>query len=169
MNNFKKIIIKVILTSVLMLCILSCTVSAAVPYESYVYGDTDEIIYSSYAATPGDTFDGAYLGTTALNNPQDLFCDTNGYLYVADTGNNRIIKLDKNYKVNKTYDGFDLDGEYNYFKEPSGVYVDKDGSLFIADTGNKRIVKIDEVCSLDKEALEDIKEKYFNQNDFQNE
>lgn len=143
MNNFKKIIVKIILTSVLMLCILSCTVSATVPFESYVYGDTGEIIYSSYAATPGDTFDGAYLGTTALNNPQDLFCDTDGFLYVADTGNNRIIKLDKNYKVTKIYEGFEVDGNYDYFKEPSGVYVDEDSNLYIADTGNKRIVKID--------------------------
>ena len=143
MNNFKKIIVKIILTSVLMLCILSCTVSAAIPFESYIYGDTDEIIYSSYAATPGDTFDGAYLGTTALNNPQDMFCDTKGFLYVVDTGNNRIIKLDKNYKVSKIYDGFKVKGKFDNFKEPSGIYVDEKGDIYIADTGNKRIVKLD--------------------------
>ena len=28
--------------------------------------------------------------------PEDLAFDTNGDLYITDTGNNRIVKLDKN-------------------------------------------------------------------------
>lgn len=41
--------------------------------------------------------------------------------------------------------------------------------LFREESQSNKIVRIDEVLSLEKEALEDIKDKYFNQKDFENE
>lgn len=41
--------------------------------------------------------------------------------------------------------------------------------LFREESQSNKIIKIDEVLSLEKEALEDIKNKYFNQKDFENE
>jgi DNA-binding beta-propeller fold protein YncE len=79
------------------------------------------------------------VGKKPLNKASDLFIDSNGLLYVADTGNNRIVKLDPNGRVLGTF------GEEQglKFNKPEGIYVDDTGDMFIADTGNSKIVHLD--------------------------
>ena len=81
-----------------------------------------------------------YLGqeTGFLNAPTDIFIDNNDFLYIADTGNNRIIKLNENGDVISVFTGPDE----LPFNGPQGVYVDKDGSIFVADSNNNRIVQL---------------------------
>ncbi len=71
----------------------------------------------------------------ALNNPKDLFIDAEDNLYIADTGNNRIVKLDASWAVAGAYTG-DSD---KAFMEPTGIYVREDGQIYVADYGNSRI------------------------------
>lgn len=73
----------------------------------------------------------------AFSEPNDLYIGDDDCIYVADTGNNRIVKLDKNGKLLNTFDdGGKLNG-------PKGIYVDKDGDMYISDTMNERIVHLD--------------------------
>ncbi len=75
-----------------------------------------------------------------LNHAEDLFVDDKDQLYVADTGNNRILKLSPEGRVVAQYtEGFGVS-----FKNPKGVYVHMDGSIWVADSGNYRIVRLDE-------------------------
>jgi DNA-binding beta-propeller fold protein YncE len=75
-----------------------------------------------------------------LKNAEDIFIDQNDYIYVADTGNNRVIKLDREGQVQLVItEACDLE-----LKEPKGVYVHSDNTIWIADTGNRRIVVLDE-------------------------
>lgn len=75
-----------------------------------------------------------------LNHPEDIFIDENGIIYLADTGNNRVLKLTRQGEVLGEYtQGFDKG-----FNKPKGVYVHRDGSIWIADTGNFRVVCLDE-------------------------
>lgn len=75
-----------------------------------------------------------------LKNAEDIFIDENDNLYVADTGNNRVIKLTRDGKVELVItEACDLE-----LKEPKGVYVHDDNTIWIADTGNRRIVVVDE-------------------------
>ena len=72
-----------------------------------------------------------------LNNPQDLFITREGALYVCDTGNNRVVRLEGG-KIAAEYTGAgDLD-----FQDPSGIFLDDYGHLYIADTGNARVVHL---------------------------
>ena len=73
-------------------------------------------------------------GGGALTNPQDIFIDAQDNIYVADTGNNRIVVLDSQGRYLRSYTAG------NSLRSPSGVYVAEFGSLFVADTGNERIV-----------------------------
>ena len=75
----------------------------------------------------------------AFNKPQDMFMDKDEILYVADSGNNRIVKLDKTGHVLNI---FTVPEEHTPLKDPQGVFVHPTGSIFIADTGNARIVHI---------------------------
>ena len=71
-----------------------------------------------------------------LREADDLFIDHMGMLYVADRGNDRVIKLDPEGAALRVFRGPEGDG----LKGPRGIYVDGDGDLFIADTGNERIL-----------------------------
>ncbi|HUZ93959.1 MAG TPA: Ig-like domain repeat protein [Edaphobacter sp.] len=80
------------------------------------------------------------LGTSgstgnALAGPQGFAFDASGNLYIADTGNNRIQKVDTA-GVATTVPGT--------FNQPWSIAISsKDGSLYIADFGSNRILKID--------------------------
>lgn len=73
-----------------------------------------------------------------LSNPQDLFLDDKGFYYVADTDNNRILKLDGEFNFITEYT---IGGDMPLSK-PTGVFTDTIGHLWIADSGNARIVHL---------------------------
>lgn len=81
-----------------------------------------------------------------FDRPTGMAVGSNGEVYIADTGNNVIRKLDKNGKVT-TYAGGKkgcADGTLKTarFYEPTGLYYYK-GALYVADSGNHRICKIE--------------------------
>ncbi|MBO9609685.1 MAG: hypothetical protein J7639_27260 [Paenibacillaceae bacterium] len=73
-----------------------------------------------------------------FKEPQDLFINAQGYLYVADTGNNRIVKLSADGKMAGVYRG----AADRPLQSPSGIFADDMGDMYIADTGNARIVHL---------------------------
>ena len=72
--------------------------------------------------------------------------DSSGYVYVADTGNHRIRKINSAGVVTTfagSTEGFaDGTGNTAQFKYPSGVAVDSRGNVYVADSANNRIRKI---------------------------
>ncbi|MBQ6060009.1 MAG: gluconolactonase, partial [Clostridia bacterium] len=64
--------------------------------------------------------------------------------YIADTGNNRIVKLAGDLKTVKgIISGFEADGTAQTFSAPSGVAVSEKHRLYIADSQNRRIVVLE--------------------------
>ncbi|MCR2804695.1 YIP1 family protein [Paenibacillus soyae] len=72
-----------------------------------------------------------------LNQPQDLFIDANDDMYIADTGNNRIVHLDAAGRLLRV-----LEAEDKPLNRPQGVYVHDNGDIYIADTGNNRVLRL---------------------------
>ncbi len=84
-------------------------------------------------------------GLSALT-PQDVYRAGDGTLYIADTGNDRILICGADYRVQGTIARLTRpDGSTDGFQSPEGVYVDGSGTVYVADTGNHRIVR----CSVD--------------------
>lgn len=107
---------------------------------------------TTVAGTGHDGFsgDGGPAVNAQINTPKDIFADAMGVIYIADTENNRIRKIDTE-GIITTVAGNGLTGESGdggpatsaRLNEPEGVYVDSSGNIFIADTDNNRIRKVD--------------------------
>lgn len=93
--------------------------------------------------------DGGPANSASIHAPQGLYSAGGGYIYIADTGNQRIRELlpngnittvAGNGKLGSAGDGGEaLSAELNL---PTGVALDSAGNLYIADQGNNRVRSI---------------------------
>jgi DNA-binding beta-propeller fold protein YncE len=63
--------------------------------------------------------------------------DAEGRVYVADTGNKRIVVFDADGNAITEFGGTGFDP--GQFDEPVGVTVDRNGTVYVVDTWNQRI------------------------------
>jgi uncharacterized repeat protein (TIGR01451 family) len=97
----------------------------------------------------GFSGDGGPATSAVLSSPQDVAPDAGGVLWIADSSNFRVRKVDAN-KVITTVaglSGFSFAGDGGkatsaQLSPMSGVALDAAGNLFIADTNNVRIRKV---------------------------
>ncbi|MBB3069466.1 DNA-binding beta-propeller fold protein YncE [Paenibacillus baekrokdamisoli] len=113
---------------------------AVQPYESYNYSYWSEPVPAPAGYLPSKVHKGQDFGIGAMSTPQDLFVDDSGTIYVADTGNNRIIVWNSDWTLARVIKSFDRAGTADTFSHPSGVYATGEGILYIADTDHQRIV-----------------------------
>ncbi len=88
-------------------------------------------------------YGGPGLGSDQFSDPADL-CAVGGLdIFVADRGNDRIVRLDR--RLNYLAEFRSLSGTQSdlTFENPQSVLLGPRGDLFIADGGNDRILKID--------------------------
>ena len=113
------------------------------PYDTYNYDSKKNVVFTPAAYVPEEVFFGSKLECGDFSGPKDMFITKDGTMYVADTGNNRIVVLNTEMELLRVIDSFRNQGEDDTFKNPSGLYCDEEGTLYIADTDNKRIVILD--------------------------
>jgi sugar lactone lactonase YvrE len=100
--------------------------------------------------------DGGLATKASLRRPNGVAIDPTGNLFISDTENNRIRKIDKNTGNISTVAG---DGKGQFSGDggpainarvfsPYGIIFDKDGNLFFVDHGNYRVRKIDKTSGL---------------------
>jgi len=81
------------------------------------------------------------LGSQPLNRPQGLALDDQGNIYIADTGNNRVVKCDADGTFLKEAGGFGWgEGQFN---QPTDLTLDYGLNLYVADGQNKRVSRYD--------------------------
>jgi hypothetical protein len=100
-------------------------------------------------AGDGQTAGGGINGSTELNSPTALAVDSAGNLYIADTFNSRIRKVDTSGNITTVAGGGSLrdnDGTLAtdvQFSALQGVAVDASGNLYISDSGFEKVYKVD--------------------------
>ncbi len=100
-------------------------------------GGTNLLIYNKGLTTIG-IIGGEGSGQLQFRNPYSLSGDAMGNLYVADTGNNRIVHLRHLASRELVYAG-ELNGMDGYeLDRPTGVAF-SGGMVYVADSGNDRI------------------------------
>lgn len=121
----------------------------SLPYDCYNYDYWNNILYTPAPYVPSGAVSGAGLqwegrSLGAFRSPQDLCVSPEGKLYIADTGNNRVVVLSDDLKtVLQVIDGFEADGQREAFSAPYGVAVSQSGQLYVADSQNHRIVVLE--------------------------
>ena len=97
----------------------------------------------------GHSGDGGFAIAARMMHPSGVAVDTRGNVYIADTSNNRIRKVNaRGIITTLAGDGADRfrgDGEpanLASLSVPMGVAVDTRGNVYIADTNNDRIRKV---------------------------
>lgn len=145
--------------AVMMLVLLgseSVYASSMLPYDTYNYDYREYIHLTPAAYIPADTIKGedlTYNGESIgkFVTPQDLCEADDGNIYIADTGNNRVVVLNnKMTEVVNIITTFDNNGTEDNFKQPYGVCVSEKGQIYIADSQHNRIVVLEKDGTLVK-------------------
>ncbi|MCC7201529.1 MAG: hypothetical protein IT393_02540 [Nitrospirae bacterium] len=106
--------------------------------------------------TQGSSGDGGLAANARLRSPKDAVSDSNGNIYIADTGNCRIRKVNAATSVITNFAGTGTCG-YNgdgaaatsrRLNSPAQIVFDSNENLYVADTGNNRIRRIDKITGI---------------------
>jgi sugar lactone lactonase YvrE len=91
--------------------------------------------------------DGGPAARAGLNQPMGVAADAQGNIYIADTGNHRVRRIDVATGLISTVAGTGTPGDSGdggaaaeaRLNGPRGVAVGPDGVVYVADTGNDRV------------------------------
>ncbi len=117
---------------VLMLSLQSVSAIGITSYTSTV-DENNRYVRTQDAYLPELT-----ITSLGLSSPEDIFFDQEDILYIADTGNRRIVKYDPygNHVLGILED--------DSFSSPKGIFVTESGNIYVADSGAKSIFIFDQ-------------------------
>ncbi|HEX4435787.1 MAG TPA: hypothetical protein VH061_03225 [Solirubrobacteraceae bacterium] len=104
-----------------------------------VYGP-EGTLRARWGADGGSGAAGA--GQDDFEHPQALAVDAAGNVYVADTGNDRVVKLNSGGSVIAEWG--DRGGGDGRFRSPTGIGIDAAGNVYVLDSENNRIEEFGE-------------------------
>jgi trimeric autotransporter adhesin len=111
----------------------------------------------NYTFGAGYSGDGGVAFAAELHNPTDIAVDDSGNVYIADTYNNVIRKVETptatiitiagNYSYGPGFSGDGGPASVAELNNPAGLTLDASGNLFISDENNNVIRKVDHLTS----------------------
>jgi len=116
-----------------------------------VDASTGEISSIAGNGSAGFSGDGGAATDASLNAPRGVAVDTRGNIYISDSGNNRIRRVDANTGLISTIAGNGVAGYTGdggtatdaQINSPIGVKVDLALNVFISDSNNSRIRRVE--------------------------
>ncbi|MCM1118566.1 MAG: YIP1 family protein [bacterium] len=131
-KHFKRIAL--CLFAVMLLTGSVISVGADAPYKTFTFDGYGYVIQTQTAYLPYETI--TKFQDEALNGPSDLYVADDGRIYVADTGNARIVVGDLEGNLLQTI------GE-GTLVSPRGVYVTGNGHVYVADRDAEAVFEFD--------------------------
>lgn len=93
----------------------------------------------------------------SVSAPSGVAVDASGNVYIADTGNNRVVKAPPTDPTCSTAaDCTTLGNTFDPFSFPTGVAADASGNVYVADEENNRVLKVpstDPTCSMSDDCI----------------
>jgi streptogramin lyase len=125
-------------------CFMSCRKIETYNGDLFIIDQKNQrLVQCNFESNKWKTFEftNGELATVGLRG---LHVDKSGYIYIADEGKHRIIRMD-----NINGDNLKIIGTYgngiNQFSGPAGICTDVENRIYVADSGNSRIVRIDDM------------------------
>ncbi|MFW6309407.1 MAG: YIP1 family protein [bacterium] len=157
---------------ILLIFCLSPEIGAVIEFnESYTYNFWSEVVPGPEVYRYEGRITGEDLDVDEFNSPRDIYIQDE-WLYVADTGNNRIVYFNLNESQGEVIDSFQKEGKEETFNNPMGIFVDEERTMYIADRDNNRIVILDQKGDYQREITSPEGETvaaYISEMDFQPE
>ncbi|HHX61307.1 MAG TPA: hypothetical protein GX707_11445 [Epulopiscium sp.] len=147
MKKFKKISILFII----IICFFNIeSFAMAANYNSYTYNEWKESVAAPASYAPLVSKTGNMIGVGGLKEPQDIFMDVQGNLYIADTANNRVVITDKDLNLLRVLNKVYINGNEEEIIGPTGLYISEDNILYISQPSLSRIllIKDDQVIQI---------------------
>ncbi|MDE1163182.1 MAG: Ig-like domain repeat protein [Acidobacteriaceae bacterium] len=119
--------------SVLSLMASSADTAMAIDGAGTLYFTSGSLVYS---LVPGGNPTVFATGGNTLSSPSGLAVDAQGYVYIADSSLNKILRV----ATDGTSSFLTLTGLSTALSSPTALAVDGNSNLYIADTGNNRVV-----------------------------
>jgi len=145
---------KSILFITIIMLLLPSTAFANAPYMTFTINHDGEPILTQSAYLPTGVVDGFNITlkdadtgeekSVPLSSTEDIFIDSKDHVYVADTGNSRIVVFDQWGNYLQTI------GQ-NTLSKPTGVFVDEEGTVYVADYGREKVFIFNQDGKLMKE------------------
>jgi len=126
---------------VILLC--SSLTTYAAENKNYIYNEYAEAVSAPTGYLCEQVVFGDEIGVGKLKAPSDLYVDSQNNIYVADSGNNRVLVFDKDFTPLREISTVILNGEQQTLASPGGVFAAK-GLVYICDTANARAIAVDE-------------------------
>ncbi len=156
-----KLIKALVLTLLLCMAFGTVVADAVTPYSTYTYDVFGNMAKSPAAYVPKEYISSETIKksiSSGVSNGKyteddcnlsssigDIFVDNLEHLYIADTGNNRIMCLDEEYRLRLIITSFvNENGVPDALSQPKGVFV-TESEIYVADTGKSRIVIFDKM------------------------
>jgi tetratricopeptide (TPR) repeat protein len=157
MKRFRSNLYRLLLAlSVMALMFAPGAAVADIPYDTMTRDSFGDLVYTQAAYLPvgvmgqslyePDSKNPGGKLFSRLKGPKDLFVTESNEVYVADTGNNRVVHLSETGEVIRV-----ITLAQSPLKNPQGVFVTKEGDIYVADTGNQRVLRLDPKGSVVKE------------------
>ncbi len=109
-------------------------------FGGYIWALSDTLIYKIDENNESKVMT---ISLSGVSNPQGFTIDSNGDIIIADTGNNKIIKLSKSSNYSSKILEFGVAGNANgQLQEPKDVTVSgisQEQEIYVLDSGNHRI------------------------------
>ena len=129
-----------ILLLALTLALLTTQASADAPYTTWTSGPGGFLSQTQDAYSPVAEVD------LPIDGAEDMFVTADGTLYIADTGNGRILKVE-DFQATVSLSGSTFEEAPSFGEDvlegPTGIFVDDDGVMYIADAKKNSIVILD--------------------------
>ena len=109
----------------------SCTAGAS----NFSGPITADVTKDTFACSAAVATGAAVTTSTTFSEPAEVAVDSSSNLYVADSGNNRVVEITPSGAVTT------LLSAGNGLSDPEGVAVDAAGAVYVADTDNNEILE----------------------------
>jgi len=142
MKKMKRAVLAFLMAGI---CLSNTLVAEASQTTSYTYTVIDRQDgegYFYYTRTQDAYIPERTITQIGLNAPEDMFIDKDNVMFIADTGNMRIVKYDI------ATDTIIEEFTHEEFQAPKGICVTENGDVYIADSKAKTLFVFDKNWNL---------------------